>query len=212
MKDNQVKKKQPHYFSEKQTSPAKFGYLEIRNLRGRDLKLLTCSGIFNYKKIDRGTWALIENMKLKGEKILDYGCGIGIIGIMYKILVPNAKVVLLDSNPRAVMVAKKNIKLLKLTNIKAVRSTFLEKLKKEKFDNILTAPPISAGMNTCERIFRESYEALKEKGLFQFVTRHKIAGRRLMAFAESLFNNCEVLAKKGGYWVYCCTKNKSLSP
>ena len=42
--------------------------------------------IFNYKKIDRGTWALIENMKLKGEKILDYGCGIGIIGIMLLIM------------------------------------------------------------------------------------------------------------------------------
>ncbi len=210
--NNKKSFEQPHYFSKIQTSKPKFGYLEITNLRGKNLRLLTCSGVFNYKKIDRGSWVLIEHMKLKGKKVLDYGCGIGVIGIMYKILVPKSEVLLIDSNSRAVMVANKNIKLLKLKNIKAIRSTFLRRVKNKSFDNILTAPPISAGMKCCERIIRESYEALEEEGLFQFVARHNIAGKRLMNYAKELFGNCEVLAKKGGFWVYCCVKNKRLVP
>src|SRR3989338_4620454 len=104
-----------HYYSEQQKSR-----LDLRKIRQRigraDFEFYTASGVFSKDNVDKGTLVLAENMRIgNGSKVLDAGCGIGILGIVAAKL-HNADIAMTDINKRAVMLAKKNIE---LNNVKA---------------------------------------------------------------------------------------------
>ncbi len=191
---------QEHYFSKEPASELKLGLLQIANLRGLNLELYTASGLFAYKKIDKGTWVLIENMIIQGRKILDLGCGIGVIGITYAILDKTANITCSDINNRAVKIAGMNADKLGL-KLEIVQSDLFENLK-GNFDNILSNPPITAGMETCYKLVEDSHKHLNEKGLLQVIARHKHGGERIMKKMQETFKNCRVICKRGGYWLY----------
>src|SRR3989344_7211421 len=103
-----------HYYSEKQESAAKIKKIS-QKIRGILLEFYTASGVFSKDKVDRGTLILANNMLVgKNDKVLDIGCGIGVLGIAAAKL--GADVVMSDINKRAVMLAKKNAE---LNNVKA---------------------------------------------------------------------------------------------
>ena len=106
-----------HYFSEKQTS-----YFELKTIqvviRGKEYIFNTAPGVFSASKLDFGTKLLAEKMLIKeNDKVLDLGCGIGIIGRIAATLTQN-KVILTDVNQRACKLAKMNTKGLKNTKVK----------------------------------------------------------------------------------------------
>jgi 16S rRNA G1207 methylase RsmC len=192
-----------HYFSEKQDSPLNLGLLKITGIRKMDLEIYTASGIFSWKKLDRGTRILIEKMDV-GGKFLDLGCGIGIVGIVAAKL--GADVTLSDVNERALKVSRMNVKKLGL-KAKVAKSDLYEKLG--SFDVIASNPPISAGADLCFRLIDESIDHLNPDGKLFLVARHRILGRALMERMNDVFGNCEVLGKSGGFWVYCSKKIKA---
>ncbi|MBS3097018.1 methyltransferase, partial [Candidatus Woesearchaeota archaeon] len=99
-----------HYFSEKQESPLSLKKIR-QKIKGVDFEFYTASGVFSKEKTDKGTLILAENMVVdKKYDVLDIGCGIGILGIAAAKLF-DANIVMSDINERAVMLAKKNIKL-----------------------------------------------------------------------------------------------------
>ena len=72
-------------------------------------------------------------------KILDIGCGSGVIGLTLKDKLPNANVTLLDISESALTVAKKNAKKLNL-EVQFVQSDVFENIK-DKYDIIISNPP-----------------------------------------------------------------------
>ncbi|MFC1454624.1 class I SAM-dependent methyltransferase [Candidatus Undinarchaeota archaeon] len=193
--------KHEHYYTPKPTSEAKYG-LVISNLRGTEYEFLTCSGLFSWNEIDHGTWTLIKYMQVNPtDKVLDLGCGFGAIGLVAASLCPQGSVLLTDTNYRAVQVVRKNIDRLKTTNVKARRSDLFAKIP-EKFDTILTNPPISAGRETVYKFITESKEHLYPGGTLQLVARHAKGGERLQEKIIEVFGNCEILGKSGGFRVY----------
>jgi 16S rRNA G1207 methylase RsmC len=196
-----------HYFVKKPRVKFKLGLIRIQNLRGFDLEIYTSPGIFSWKEIDRGTWVLIENMKVKrGWKVLDLGCGYGIIGIIASFLASEGKVILTDVNERACELARMNLEKLKIRNAKVRLGELYSAVKGEKFDSIICNPPLSVGLEICYKIIDGAKENLKKGGLLQLVARHRKGGKRLKERMISIFGNCEVLKKSGGYWVYASEK------
>ncbi|RLI64684.1 MAG: 16S rRNA methyltransferase [Candidatus Asgardarchaeum californiense] len=195
-----------HYFTEHPKSQFKMFKIPV-SVRGVHLQIYSATGIFSNKKLDFGTKVLIENMIIKkNSKVLDLGCGYGIIGIVYAILSPSSHIFLVDINERAVFITKKNVEMLRLKNCTVLQSNLFEKLQNEFFNIILTNPPITAGLALCFKLIEESYKHLNPDGIFQFVARHKKGGRRLMEKTIEIFGNCEVITKKGGFWVYVAKK------
>ena len=194
-----------HYYSEQQKS-----LLNIKKIRqkikDKEFEFYTASGVFSKERIDRGTLVLAENMIVnKNSKVLDVGCGIGILGIAAAKLF-NADVTMSDINKRAVMLAKMNIK---LNNIKAeiYQGSLYEKIKNNDFDVVLSNPPQTAGKKICFQLIEQSKKYLNNSGTFQLVARHNKGGKTLGLKMEEIYGNFKVVAKKSGYWVYLSVKN-----
>lgn len=193
-----------HYFTEKPRSRIKYGLIRAR-LRGGDYEFLTASGVFSCKKIDRGTALLAEKMIIKdGSKVLDLGCGYGVLGIVAARIGRDVKVILTEINRRAANLAEKNLERNAVSNAEVRRGSFYEPVPGEVFDVILCNLPMSAGLKVVYRIIEESKDHLAEEGSLQVVVRR--GAGRIKEKMHATFGNVTTLAKKGGYRVFLSEK------
>ena len=194
-----------HYFSKDPKS--KFIIKKIKqNILGEEFEFLTASGIFSKEKADKGTVVLAESMVISnGCKVLDIGCGIGILGIVAA-KVYGAKIVLTDINKRAVFLARKNLDLNK-TEGRILHSDLYKKIQDKDFDVITSNPPQNAGKEICFQIIEQSKNHLKNGGNLQIVARPNKGGKTLAKKMEETFGNVDQIARKSGYAVYLSIKS-----
>ena len=193
-----------HYYSEQQKSLLNVKKIK-QKIKRQGFEFYTASGIFSKEKIDKGTLILAENMIIaKNQKVLDIGCGIGILGIVAAKLF-DADIAMSDINKRAVMLAKKSAG---LNNVKAeiFQGNLYEKIKGNDFDVILSNPPQNAGKEICFELIEQSKKYLRNGGSLQLVARHNKGGKTLSEKMKEVFSNVKVIAKKSGYWVYVSVK------
>ena len=195
-----------HYYSEQQKSLLSIKKIK-QKIKGIEFELCTASGVFSKDKIDTGTLILAENMIInRNSKVLDIGCGIGVLGIAAAKLF-NADAMMSDINKRAVMLAKKNVE---VNNVKAdvYQGNLYEKIKDNDFDVVLSNPPQTAGKELCFQLIEQSKNYLNDTGNLQLVARHNKGGKTLSNKMKEVFGNVKVIAKKSGYWVYVSVKEK----
>jgi len=199
-----------HYFSENPSSSERRGLIRT-SLNGFQFEFVTSSGVFSHKRIDNGTRLLVESMVLPTEgKVLDIGCGYGVIGIAIAKRNPGLRVWMTDVNSRAVSLAEEN------THRNSVRVTILqgslfEPVQGETFDVIITNPPISAGIaKIVEPLIRDAFPHLNSGGSLQLVVQSNKGGRTVSALIEETFGNIEVVARGGGYKVFRAFKKNEL--
>ncbi|MHA1268723.1 MAG: class I SAM-dependent methyltransferase [Candidatus Helarchaeota archaeon] len=198
-----------HYYSPKPKS--KFLMRQVEGtFFNKNYTFMTATGIFSYKKIDRGTEILLNSINLpdiENPKILDIGCGYGVIGIILADILPNSTVIMIDINRRAINLCKKNLKLYNFNNVLIKSGDFFEKIH-DHFDLIITNPPISLGKKVLYNIFERSFQLLNPNGTFQFVIRTKQGAKSASAKLQEIFGNDNVslLKIKSGYRVYLSHK------
>ena len=78
--------------------------------------------------------------KIDSPKILDLCTGSGAIAISLKKYIPNAQVFAVDISKKALEIAQKNANRLE-ANVKFIESNLFDKVRKEKFDIIVSNPP-----------------------------------------------------------------------
>lgn len=195
-----------HYYSPKQTS--KLILTPVRqHLRGKEFEILCSSGVFSSKVIDYGTQVLVNNaIIVNGWKVLDLGCGCGVVGVVVASIFPKCKVVMSDVNKRAVYISSKNAMNHRLENVEVVESDLFKQIPDDDFDTIITNPPMVAGRELCYKMIDEGYLHLKKGGLLQVVARHKKGGEMLEKRMKEKFGDVETAAKKGGFRVYVSKK------
>ena len=170
-------------------------------LRGQCFKFITVSGVFSFGKLDRGTELLIESMLLERNwRVLDLGCGYGAIGIVASRFV--GYVVMTDVNRRAVSTARKNLKINGVRNAEVRWGSLYDPVVGERFDSIITNPPIHAGMGLLREIVINAPRHLNDGGLLQLVVKTKQGARRIRSLMEESFTEVRELAKGSGYRVY----------
>ncbi len=133
-----------HYFSADPAAP--FERAPVRaHVWGHDLDLVSGSGVFARGRVDVGTSVLFrETDPPAGGRILDLGCGYGVIGLACAVAAPGAVVTAVDVNRRAVLLANENAARLGVTE----RYTALvpeEADPAATYDEIWSNPPIRVG-------------------------------------------------------------------
>ncbi len=176
-------------------------------IRNFNITLYSSSGVFSARRIDPGTLLLAETMIIKdGWRILDLGCGYGVLGILAAKLAPNGLVYMVDINKQAVRLAKLNAKLNNVSNVRVLWGDLYKPVKNEIFNTIISNPPQAAGLDILRIIIRDSLKHLDRRGLLQIVAKHNKGGARLYALMKKYFGNAKVLARKAGYRVYISEK------
>lgn len=172
------------------------------SLRGNPMKFVTDAGVFSKTGVDYGSRVLVETMELQeGDRVLDVGCGYGPIGLTAARLVGSGHVTMIDINERAVELARENTRLNGISNVTILQSDLFEAVKTERFQVILTNPPIRAGKAVVHRIFEEGYQLLQEGGSMWVVIQKKQGAPSAMDKLEAIFGEVEVVTKDKGYWI-----------
>jgi len=118
------------------------------------LQIATLPGVFSDGRLDDGTRHLLEHVPFRAaRRVLDMGCGAGILGAMYASHHPHADVVLSDVSALALDASRRTLALNGLTNARCVPSDGLTMLGKERFGLILSNPPLHRGMADERGIF-----------------------------------------------------------
>ncbi|MGG1615947.1 class I SAM-dependent methyltransferase [Paenibacillus sp. NRS-1782] len=196
-----------HYYSKRPETAHERRSLETV-LRGRTYHFASDSGVFSKQGIDYGSRVLIEAIQLPAQaSVLDVGCGYGPIGLTAATLVPNGHVTMVDINERAVQLAIENAERNGITNVTIKQSDLFEQVKADRFDVILTNPPIRAGKETVHTIFELAYEHLNEGGALWVVIQKKQGAPSASAKMESLFGRVEEVTKDKGYRILKAEKS-----
>jgi 16S rRNA (guanine1207-N2)-methyltransferase len=196
-----------HYYTSKPTAAHELNQIQI-SLRGKDFTFLTDAGVFSKKEIDFGSRLLIETMVIAPtDSVLDVGCGYGPIGLTAALLAHHGRVTMIDINERAVLLSRENAKRNGITNVTVLQSDILTQVEGQKFDQILTNPPIRAGKDVVHQIFSEAYVALVPQGNLWIVIQKKQGAPSAFAKLESIFGNVEEITKDKGYRIFKATKN-----
>lgn len=173
-------------------------------IRKVTLKLITDAGIFSKNRLDPGTELLVESLPLSPElkAVLDLGCGYGPIGLTIAKLLPEATIYMSDINERAVELGIKNARLNGVANVIIKPGEGFEPFTGQKFDLIVTNPPIRAGKQVIYGLVDQAFEALNSGGLLILVIKTKHGAKSMEAKLDSVFNNVTELEKGGGYRVF----------
>ena len=191
-----------HYFSETQSSKLGLGLITVHPRR-QYLEFVTSRGVFSRKRLDRGTRLLIESTILpeKGS-VLDLGCGYGPIGIAVAVLNPSLRVVMTDTNRRAVELARINIDRNHVSNAEVRLGWLYGPVEGMTFDSILSNPPLAAGMKkVIVPLLSGAYDHLKPGASLQIVVRKSSGGEKIRGLMTGIFRNVDIVARGGGYRV-----------
>lgn len=177
-------------------------------LRGRAFRFTSDAGVFSKERIDFGSVLLIEEMQIaENDHVLDMGCGYGPIGITAATLATQGRVWMVDVNERAVSLARRNIQRNGIENAEVVVSDLFAGLDKDqRFDVILTNPPIRVGKQTVHQILEDSYSYLNSGGSLWVVIQKKQGGPSAFAKLEEVFDQVEKVTQDKGYWIIKATR------
>jgi len=189
-----------HYFTNEDNLKSELKELNYM-LKSDNFTFFSDNGVFSKERIDFGSNALIENIledeKRSHLKVLDLGCGYGLIGIVLNKMI-QAEVTMSDVNKRALHLTERNLKLNNAT-AKVVESDCYENIE-DKFDLIVTNPPIRAGKDVLLKMLLESSDYLTDKGLLWFVMKKDHGAKSMIRELSEKFE-CTVVEKRKGFYI-----------
>lgn len=193
-----------HYFTNNENLKSEFRSVKYV-YKDTPFVFISDLGVFSKDKVDYGSKVLLEKVlqiESTGKKILDVGCGYGFIGIVLSKMLDSV-VDMVDVNKRALHLTQMNIKNMKV-NAKCFTSDAYKSVT-EKYDIIITNPPIRAGKDKVLEILLGAKEHLNIDGTLYYVIR-KDQGAKSITKVLSETYKIELLEKNKGFYIYSAKK------
>lgn len=146
-------------------------HVQEKEVAGVRLKLELRPGVFGARGLDAGTRLLIERLRVPpGARVLDLGAGTGVLGIAAGLMGVPREVVLVDSNARAVELARANAIANGLDSARVVLSGDLVDLG-GPFDLALVNPPYYGDFRIARALVAAAHAHLAPGGRIQLVAK-----------------------------------------
>ncbi len=131
-------------------------------------------GVFSWDRLDPATQALLDVMEIDvDDRVLDLGCGVGIIGVTAAKRAPQGQVLMLDADINAVVSARQTVVANDIGNATVQLSDCAAVVEDQQFDVVLTNPPFHQGKATqydaAYQFIRDAARLLKPGGRFYLV-------------------------------------------
>lgn len=167
------------------------------NIWNNNILIEGFEGIFSPSNIDIGTKTMLKKIEVCTEdKVLDLGCGTGIVGIAIANRIGENNVVMTDVDSKAIECSKKNLERNKLSNVKIVKSNGFEKIKEDDFTLILSNPPYHTDFSVAKGFIESGKKHLRIKGKMVLVIKRLDWYKNKMT---SVFGGVKVIEENGYY-------------
>lgn len=171
------------------------------SVRGHNLRVVALPGVFSADGLDEGTRMLLEHLPPLQGRVLDMGCGAGVIGSALCALHPGLEVEMCDINALALESARRTLAANKLS-AKVYPSDMLSDVQ-GKVQHIVTNPPFHAGLKTLygptEQLIAQAPQKLAPRGSLLLVAN---AFLKYQPFLQKAFRQQQILAEDKKFRLY----------
>lgn len=188
-----------HYFTNEENLKSEIEKV-IAEINGIPFYFYTDNGVFSKGELDFGTELLLKNFKYddpNNKTLLDIGCGCGPIGIYASHL--GFTVDMSDVNKRAIHLSKMSLKEQGL-NANVFESDAYKNIT-NKYDYIVSNPPIRVGKEKLYEVVMNAKEHLKDGGSLWIVVRKQQGAESMVRDMKNVYKTVEVVAKKKGFFI-----------
>ncbi len=181
-------------------------YMINETIKGIELIFKTEEGVFSPRRIDKGTLAMLSLVDFQdGDKVLDLGCGYGVVGILAaKILGPH-NVAMTDKDRLAIHLSKENAKLNDVGDITIYESDGFKNVDEKDFTLILSNPPYHTDFSVAKEFIEKGFNRLCIDGRMYMVVKRDLWYRNKF---KSIFGGAQVW-KIDDYFVFMSIKKDS---
>lgn len=177
------------------------------------LRLTTDRGVFSPDRVDLGTRVLLESVPAPPPqgRLLDLGCGYGPIALVLARRAPRVRVVGVDTNSRAVRLARENAVDNQVYNVDFYRVDEKGRVVAEPgeatvdlsgpFDALWSNPPVRIGKAALHSLLRTWLARLSPGGAAHLVVHRHLGADTLQRWLEEQGHVCERVASRSGYRV-----------
>ena len=171
----------------------------IVEIMGQRLELETRPGLFSPGHADRGTLAMLSCARFEpGMRVMDLGCGCGIVGILAARICGEENVLLSDIDPLAVETARANAARNGVPGARVIQSDGFIQVDETGFDLILSNPPYQSDFAVAKRFIEKGFNRLKPGGRLLMVTKRREWYRNKLV---SVFGGVRI-HEADGYFVF----------
>lgn len=192
-----------HYFKTNSSLKSEIKTIKY-TINNQEFRMETDNGVFAKDGLDFATKLMLECFSLakSDARILDLGCGYGVVGKYIKVLFPKTRVDMVDINENALVLAKKNTSDI---DVNVFYSDAYHQTSNE-YDVIITNPPIHAGKQVVHTFLLDAYQYLAPNGELWFVMNKKHGLNSALDKLVEIFDVAETIEKKKGFSVIRCIK------
>jgi len=178
-------------------------------VQGVELVLQTNEEVFSPTAVDKGTKAMLSFVEFKeGDKVLDLGCGCGVVGICAAKQIGADKVVMCDVSENAVLLSKQNAEANGVGAVIIRQSDGLKEISETGFTLILSNPPYHTDFAVAKGFIEDGFKKLAIGGKMVMVTKRLDWYRNKLS---SVFGGVTV-KEKDGYYVFIAEKRGNRKP
>ena len=127
---------------------------------------------FSPKGVDRGTRLMLETVPVAAcDKVLDLGCGYGVVGIYAAKKLGGENVVMCDILEDAVALSEANLMRNGIDGVRVLQSDGLRNIEDRDFTLILSNPPYHTDFSVAKEFIEDGFKKLKVGGRMALVTK-----------------------------------------
>lgn len=173
--------------------------------QGTALTIKSLPGVFSHGEFDIGSKLLLDTLPSLHGKVLDFGCGAGVIGSVMAMLNPEIKLEMCDISALAVESSKATLAANGLQGQVFASDVYSD--CHDGYQFIISNPPFHSGLDTSysatETLLAQAPQQLSSAGTLLIVANSFL---KYPPIIEQAFGNCETLNKTNKFTIYAVKK------